>query len=65
VCTFLELCVKGEISPDRIDDYVDTWHKTDSKKSLSDYLGMTRKEYLDWVIDPSRIIGIVSARRKS
>lgn len=65
MCTFLELCAKGEISPDCVDDYVDAWHKTQSEKSLSNYLGMTRKEYLDWVMEPSCITGIVNAHRKS
>lgn len=47
--TFIELCVKGEESVDKINDYIEKWHDGNSDKSLFEFLGMTREEYQLWI----------------
>jgi hypothetical protein len=60
---FIELCLEGERLPKEIDDYVDTWHESDSNVPLYKFLGMTRKEYSLWVDDPDALYFILEAHR--
>ncbi len=60
--TFIDLCTKGFLLTDDIDDYVDMWHESDNKKELYDFLGMTRQEYRLCVEDPDMIDHIIAAR---
>ena len=39
--TFIELCVKGEVLIDEIDNFVDEWHQSPQDIELHEFLGMT------------------------
>ena len=45
-------CDRGDIILDKIDE----WHDGDSTTSLHEYLGMSEKDYLKWVINPGIIL---------
>ena len=47
--TFREQFLNGECSIDKIDDFIDDWHDGDSTLPLSEYLGLTEKEYFSFV----------------
>ena len=49
---FLDLCRSGEEKIERIDDWVDRWRHEETGKSLPDFLGMSEKQYAEWVKDP-------------
>lgn len=38
---FVEACMKGEAKPEDIDDWVEDWHKSQSKLPLHEWLGLT------------------------
>jgi len=49
--SFIELCLAGQESPEKIDDYVELWHRATADwplVSLEDFLGMTGAEYAYW-----------------
>ena len=65
--TFMDLCIRYEIKPseyfNKIDDCVEKWHNCpESTESLSDYLGMTEKEYSVWTINPQLLFAIINSR---
>ena len=47
--TFVDLCIKGVVLTEEIDDFVDSWHSSDSEQALHEFLGMTQEEYAAWV----------------
>lgn len=61
---FLDLCLRGDLSVDMIDDFVDQWHESASPASLPDFLGMTSQEYERWLINPDSLASIVIARQR-
>lgn len=60
---FIELCLDGEKSIDEIDDFVDEWHDSDNKQSLSEFLGMTNDEYALWIEKPEILSDLIHARK--
>ncbi len=60
---FISLCANGQLLPDKIDDYIDKWHDSDSELELYNYLGMTQKEYRLWVHAPD-ILGLIITAKK-
>lgn len=61
--TFIDLCLLGERFIDEIDDFIDEWHNSDNKQSLSEFLGMTNEEYALWVEKPEILSYIIHARK--
>ncbi len=61
--TFIDACLSGEVDLDAIDDFVQQWHESASRLSLSKYLGMTDDEYAIWVEDSETLPLILCARR--
>lgn len=61
--TFIDLCLLGQRFIDEIDDFVEEWHDSDSKQSLSEFLGMTKEEYSLWVEKPGILSYIIHARK--
>ena len=59
---FINLCAKGELLLDDIDDAIDDWHDSDSDLEIYDYLGMTQQEYRMWLHDPDILPFIITAR---
>ena len=60
--TFIEKCLRGDESPDAIDDYVDQWHENALDQPLHAFLGMTREEYGTWVERPDTLLSLLNAR---
>lgn len=63
--TFVDLCGRGDASPDQIDDFIDLWHEDGSGLSLHDFLGMTWEEYSAWVVNPGLLRRIIDAHRSN
>lgn len=61
---FIELCIRNEVLPEEIDDFVQGWHQSDSNKELYEFLGMTWDEYATWVADAS-ILPLIIASHKN
>lgn len=56
---FVEACMKGESKPEDIDDWVEDWHKNQSKLPLHEWLGLTLTEYMEFVTTPAETANIV------
>lgn len=63
--SFIKKCVRGEALLEDIDDFVEAWHKGESKLSLKRFLGMTDSEYSLWVADPDVLPFIVTAHKQN
>jgi hypothetical protein len=61
--TFIDACLLGEVDLDGIDDFVQQWHESDSKRSLAEHLGMTDEEYAAWVENADALPFILCSRR--
>ena len=61
--TFIEKCLRGDESPDAIDDYVDQWHEGAVDQPLHAFLGMTHEEYGAWVERPGSLVSLLNARK--
>lgn len=48
---------------DEIEDFVETWHESDSAQEIFEYLGMSWEEYSLWMTHPDYIDLIIAARR--
>jgi hypothetical protein len=40
---------------DRLEQLIDQWHEGDSYGTLPVFLGMTHKQYMDWVKDSNNV----------
>ena len=62
---FIQLCLKGDVLTDEIDDFVQDWHdcKAGADQDLHDFLGMSWEEYSIWATNPSILSYILSARK--
>lgn len=58
---FIDLCLKGEVLLEEIDDWVDEWHDTPQEAELHDFLGMNWDEYSSWVSMPEILPLILAA----
>lgn len=63
--TFFDLYSRGDVSADRINDFIAAWHASDGneQRSLAAYLGLTDEEYGVWLMDTDALPQILSARR--
>lgn len=62
--SFMVLALRGEVLSDEIEDFVETWHGSESNAELHDFLGMSFEEYSLWASDPNTIDVILSARHR-
>lgn len=60
---FVQDCLSGYTTPDKIDDYVSTWHKSSSTEGLREFLGFTETEYAEWLINPNILLDILCRRK--
>jgi hypothetical protein len=58
---FIENCINGDALSFEIDNYIDEWHKSDSKLKIYEYLGMTKLEYELFVEDESYLGVIINS----
>lgn len=42
---FLDLVIRGGVTEQDFEDYVEAWHEGDSDEPLHEFLGLTREEY--------------------
>lgn len=47
--TFKQLYREGATTLSEIENYIEAWHLSDLEKPLPEYLGLTEKEYSDYV----------------
>ncbi len=47
--TFVSQFLRGIVSVEDIDDFIDAWHNSNSNVPLHEYLGMTMEEYKTYV----------------
>ena len=59
---YMDLALDGYVMPDEIDDFVETWHESDSELDVHDFLGLTFQEYSLWVAHPDNINIVIAAR---
>lgn len=66
IITFIDRCLRGIAVPDQIDEYVAQWHdgKLGRDLELRELLGMSPREYSDWIRDASAIHTIIATRQK-
>lgn len=58
---FIENCINGDALIYEIDDYIDSWHNSDSSLELHEFLGMSLKEYALYLEDESYLPCIITA----
>ncbi len=65
VSTFFDLYSRGDVSADRVNDFIAAWHASDDneQRTLAAYLGLTDEEYDVWLMDTDALPQILSARR--
>ncbi len=61
---FIDRCLRGEVVPEQIDQFVNEWYSRHCPIDLFDYLGMEWEEYLVWVNDPDLLPLILIAHRE-
>lgn len=55
--SFMDACLKGKAKLKEIDVYVERWHSAEHvSQPLAQYLGLTQREFLDWVTNPDSLI---------
>lgn len=62
--SFLTLCLEGKEDPDKIEDYIDQWHQSDSQYEIYVFLGMTLCQYFDWVSQKKTIQQVVEEQKE-
>lgn len=62
---FIDLCLRGEVLLEEIDDWIDQWHDTPQKQELHEYLGMDWDEYSSWVNMPAILPFIIIAHKEN
>lgn len=60
---FVDLAARGLVSEETIDDFVDYWHRGSSPLSLHTYLGMSKEDYAEWVLQPDKLHLMVVVRK--
>ncbi len=60
--SFMSLALDGYVLADEIEDFIESWHASDSDAEIYEFLGMTFEEYSLWASDPDTIELILSAR---
>jgi len=63
--SFIEKCLSGDALTLEIDNYVDSWHESNSDSQLHEFLGMSKKEYSLYVEDEDHLDLIIAARKES
>ena len=61
---FKDKLLSNEVSLDDMDDFVDSWHESNSEESLSSFLGLTREEYSMYVMDVKKFSDYIQNLKK-
>lgn len=67
ITTFVDDCLAGVATLDKIDDYVERWHEgaIGHDVELRELLGMSKQEYAHWMQDANAIDEIIEARKSN
>lgn len=57
--TFIELYILNEVAIEDFDEFVDVCKDIHSTKSLREFIGFTREEFILWQSDPSKLKDIL------
>lgn len=57
--TFIDMCVEGTKKFEDLDDFIDEWHKSDSKIDLRKAIGLTKSQYEDFLRDDAFIEDLI------
>jgi hypothetical protein len=61
---FIRKVINGQAKPEDIDKYVHDWHcDMNTALTISEYLGMTDKEYKRWVENPEALQAIIEEHK--
>ena len=62
---FVELCLKGDVLEEEIDQFVEDWHdgRQGADMQLHEYLGMKWEEYQLWSTTPSVLPFVLTAHK--
>lgn len=62
---FVELCLKGDVLEEEIDQFVEDWHegRQGAGIELHEHLGMSWEEYQLWSTTPSVLPLVLTARK--
>jgi len=60
---FINDCILGVTLMTEINDYIESWHESDSDFSLYEFLGMSKKEYALFVEDETYLGSIITAHK--
>jgi hypothetical protein len=64
--TFIDKVIKGTAFESEIDVYIQRWHEDRAiKVPVSDYVGMTKAEYSDYIMGKLTITQIVNLHQKN
>ena len=63
--TFFDLFPAGQVTANEADDFIDWWHGSgnEEQRPLTEYLGMTDKEYSLWMMDRRILPEIATGHR--
>lgn len=62
---FVELCLKGDVLEEEIDQFIEAWHEghEGANLELHEYLGMRWEEYQLWSTTPSVLPFVLAAHK--
>ena len=61
---FINKCIGGDASLKEVDTYIEYWHTNNITIPLYQFLGMTEKEYSEFVKDENYLGTIFNAHKK-
>lgn len=64
MANFKEQYLSGNISIDKLDDFVDEWHKNKSSDTLQEYLGFNDDEYAAFVQGETVLKNMLDSQKK-
>jgi len=63
--TFIQKVIKGQAKSEDVDRYISKWQcDMNTALMLSEYLGMTHEEYIQWVERPETLQAIIENHRR-
>lgn len=63
MANFITKCINGSAQITEIDDYINSWHLSESTETLHDYLGFTEEEYSLWILNTKSLEQLIFGRK--
>jgi hypothetical protein len=61
---FIQGCIEGSVDISTINDFIETWYKSNRKVDLYKFLGLTKEEYKLWLEYPHSLTLIIKNRKE-